>query len=248
MDNSKITHHISGQFNKELEDIRNKVLSMGGLVEHQIELAVEAYTTGNMELAEQVIKGDNLVDAMEIDIDQECTQILALRQPTAFDLRLLITVLRVIHEIERVGDKAERIAEMAIKLTGAESKFPHYELEHMAELVKAMLHDALDAFARMTIEDVPTITALDDNVDREYDNILRQLITRMMEDPRNITLSLDVLWTVRALERIGDHACYICEHLVYMIKGEDVRHLSHADLEERVRSTTDRRSSVVDLE
>jgi phosphate transport system protein len=248
MDNSKITHHISGQFNKELEDIRNKVLSMGGLVEHQIELAVEAYTTGNMELAEQVIKGDNLVDAMEIDIDQECTQILALRQPTAFDLRLLITVLRVIHEIERVGDKAERIAEMAIKLTGAESKFPHYELEHMAELVKIMLHDALDAFARMTIEDVPAITALDDNVDREYDNILRQLITRMMEDPRNITLSLDVLWTVRALERIGDHACYICEHLVYMIKGEDVRHLSHAEIEQRVRGTTDRRSSVVDLE
>jgi phosphate transport system protein len=248
MDNSKIGHHISEQFNHELEDIRNKVLSMGGLVEHQIELAVEAYTTGNMELAEKVIKGDNQVDAMEIAIDLECTQILALRQPTAFDLRLLITVLRVIHEIERVGDKAERIAEMAIKLTGAESKFPHYELEHMAEIVKGMLHDALDAFARMSIEDVPEITALDDKVDREYDNILRQLITRMMEDPRNITLSLDVLWTVRALERIGDHACYICEHLVYMIKGEDVRHLSHADLEERVRSTTDRRSSVVDLE
>ena len=248
MDNSKIGHHISGQFNHELEDIRNKVLSMGGLVEHQIELAVEAYTTGNMELAEKVIKGDNQVDALEIAIDLECTQIMALRQPTAFDLRLLITVLRVIHENERVGDKAERIAEMAIKLTGAESKFPHYELEHMAELVKAMLHDALDAFARMTIEDVPAITALDDKVDREYDNILRQLITRMMEDPRNITLSLDVLWTVRALERIGDHACYICEHLVYMIKGEDVRHLSHADLEERVRSTSDRRASVVDLE
>ena len=187
-----------------------------------------------MELAEQVIKGDNLVDAMEIDIDQECTQILALRQPTAFDLRLLITVLRVIHEIERVGDKAERIAEMAIKLTGAESKFPHYELEHMSEIVKGMLHDALDAFARMSIEDVPEITALDDKVDREYDNILRQLITRMMEDPRNITLTLDVLWTVRALERIGDHACYICEHLVYMIKGEDVRHLSQAELEKRV--------------
>ena len=235
MDNSKIGHHISEQFNKELEDIRNKVLTMGGLVERQIELAVAAYTTGNIELAELVIKQDNQVDALEMAIDLECTQIMALRQPTAFDLRLLITALKVIHEIERVGDKAERVAEMAIKLAGVDSKFPHHELEHMAELVKGMLHDALDSFARMSIEDVPAITALDDSVDREYENILRQLITRMMEDPRNITRTLDVLWTVRALERIGDHACYICEHLVYMIKGEDVRHLSHSELEQKVK-------------
>ena len=234
MDNSKIGHHISEQFNKELEDIRNKVLTMGGLVERQIDLAVEAYTTGNMEMAELVIKQDNQVDALEMAIDLECTQILALRQPTAFDLRLLITVIKIIHEIERVGDKAERVAEMAIKLAGNQTKFPHHELEHMAELVKEMMHDALDSFARMTIENVPAITALDDNVDREYDNILRQLITRMMEDPRNITQTLDVLWTVRALERIGDHACYICEHLVYMVKGEDVRHLSHEEMEMKV--------------
>ncbi len=237
MDNSKIGHHISEQFNKELEDIRNKVLTMGGLVEQQIDLAIKAYTTGDMEMAERVIKQDNQVDALEMAIDLECTQILALRQPTAFDLRLLITVIKVIHEIERVGDKAERVAEMAIKLAGVPSQnnFPHYELEHMAELVKGMLHDALDAFARMTIEGVSAITERDDNVDREYDNILRQLITRMMEDPRNITRTLDVLWTVRALERIGDHACYICEHLVYMIKGEDVRHLSQSELESKLK-------------
>jgi phosphate transport system protein len=235
MDNSKIGHHISEQFNKELEDIRNKVLTMGGLVERQIELAVEAFTTGDIELAEQVIKNDNQVDALEMAIDLECTQILALRQPTAFDLRLLITVIKVIHEIERVGDKAERVAEMAIQLAGVESKFPHHELEHMAGLVKGMLHDALDAFARMTVEDVPAITQRDVNVDREYENVLRQLITRMMEDPRNITRTLDVLWTVRALERIGDHACYICEHLVYMVKGEDVRHLSQSELEQKIK-------------
>ncbi|MDD5319700.1 MAG: phosphate signaling complex protein PhoU [Methylococcales bacterium] len=237
MDNSKIGHHISEQFNKELEDIRNKVLTMGGLVEQQIDLAIKAYTTGDMEMAELVIKQDNQVDALEMAIDLECTQILALRQPTAFDLRLLITVIKVIHEIERVGDKAERVAEMAIKLAGvpSQNKFPHYELEHMAELVKGMLHDALDAFARMTIEGVSAITELDENVDREYDNILRQLITRMMEDPRNITRTLDVLWTVRALERIGDHACYICEHLIYMIKGEDVRHLSQSELESKLK-------------
>ncbi|MFZ2171201.1 MAG: phosphate signaling complex protein PhoU [Methylococcaceae bacterium] len=236
MDNSKIGQHISEQFNKELEDIRNKVLTMGGLVEQQIELAVQAFTTGDVELADQVIKQDNQVDALEMDIDLECTQILALRQPTAFDLRLLITVIKIIHEIERVGDKAERVAQMAIQLAGVESKFPHHELEHMAELVKGMLHDALDSFARMTIEELAEITERDDKVDREYENILRQLITRMMEDPRNITRTLDVLWTVRALERIGDHACYICEHLVYMIKGEDVRHLSQSELESKLKA------------
>ena len=235
MDNTKIGQHISEQFNKELEDIRNKVLMMGGLVERQIELAVESYTTGNMELAEQVIRQDDDVDALEMAIDQECTQILALRQPTAFDLRLLITVIKIIHEIERVGDKAQRIAEMAMQLSGGDNHFPHHELEHMAELVKGMLHDSLDAFARLAIENVPEITALDDKVDREYDNILRQLITRMMEDPRNITRTLDVLWTVRALERIGDHACYICEHLVFLVNGEDVRHLSQEELEKRVK-------------
>ena len=235
MDNSKIGHHISEQFNKELEDIRNKVLTMGGMVEQQIELAVQAFSTGDIEMAELVIKQDNQVDALEMAIDLECTQILALRQPAAFDLRLLITVIKIIHEIERVGDKAERVAEMAIQLAGVQNNFPHYELEHMAELVKGMLHDALDAFARMSIVEVAEITERDDDVDREYENILRQLITRMMEDPRNITWTLDVLWTVRALERIGDHSTYICEHLVYMIDGEDVRHLSQSELEEKVK-------------
>ncbi len=235
MDNIKIGHHISERFNSELEDVRNKLLIMGGLVERQIEQAIEAYATGNMELAELVIKQDSDVDAMELDIDQACTQILALRQPTAFDLRLLMTVIKIIHEIERVGDKAERIAEMAIQLAGEESRSSHHEMEHMATIVKGMFHDALDAFARMTVEDVPTITARDLNVDREYDSIVRQLITRMMEDPRNITRTLDVLWSVRALERIGDHACNICEHLVYMIQGDDVRHLSQEELEKIVK-------------
>ncbi len=236
MDNSKIGHHISERFNQQLEDIRNKVLTMGGLVERQIKLAVEAYTTGNMELAEQVIKQDNEVDELEVAIDKECIEILALRQPTAFDLRLLIAVIKIIHDIERIGDKAERIAEMAIQLSDNESKIPRHELEHMADLVKGMVHDALDAFARMTLENVPDITLMDEKVDREHDNILRQLITRMMEDPRNITRTLDVLWTVRALERIGDHACYICEHLVYMINGDDVRHLSHEELQKKVKA------------
>ena len=235
MDNSKIGQHISGQFNKELEDIRNKVLTMGGLVEQQIELAVKAFMAGDIETADLVIKQDNHVDALEIDIDRECMQILALRQPAAFDLRLLITVIKVINELERLGDMAERIAQMAIRLTDSEGKIDqYYELQHMATIVREMLHDALDAFARMSIEDVAEITGRDDQVDREYASIIRQLITRMMEDPRNITRALDVLWTARAMERIGDHSVNICEYLIYMVKGEDVRHLTQAELEKKI--------------
>ncbi len=236
MDNSKIGHHISEQFNKELEDIRNKVLTMGGLVEQQIELAIKAFTTGDMELAELIIKQDNHVDELEMAIDLECNQILALRQPTAFDLRLLLTVIKVINELEIIGDLAERIAKMALQLADGEGKKDQYhELQHMTELVREMLHGALDAFARMSIEDITKITGRDENVDREYNSIIRQLITHMMEDPRNITRTLNVLWTVRAVERIGDHACYICEHLIFMIKGETVRHLSQAELEEKLK-------------
>jgi phosphate transport system protein len=237
MDNSKIGQHISGQFNKELEDIRNNVLTMGGLVEQQIEQAVEAFMTGDMEMAELVIKQDNQVDALEMLIDQECMQILALRQPAAFDLRLLITVIKTINELERVGDMAERIAEMAMRLSDTEGNKheQYYELRHMADLVRDMLHGALDAFARMSIEDVTAITGRDEDVDREYGSIIRQLITRMMEDPRNITRTLDVLWTARALERIGDHSVNICENVIYMVKGEDVRHMTQAELEKKMK-------------
>lgn len=237
MDNTNIGHHISEQFNRELEDIRHNVLTMGGLVEEQIELAIKAFTSCDLELAEQVIKQDNQIDNMEMMLDRECTQIMALRQPTAFDLRLLLAVLKIINELERVGDLAEYIAKMAISISDIEGSKndPYYEIKHMADLVRNMLHDALDAFARMTIDQVPAITSQDDNVDREYASIIRQQITYMMEDPRNITRTLNVLWAVRSLERIGDHACNICEHLVYIIKGEDVRHISQAELVKKVK-------------
>ena len=234
MDNSKIAHHISENFNKELEDIRNKVLTMGGLVEQQIEQAIIALTSGDIELAELVIRQDNDIDEFEMIIDAECTQIIALRQPAAFDLRLLLVVLRIINELERIGDLAERIAKVAIQLsTTNEGRTDEYhELKHMAGLVKEMLHASLDNFARMSVDGITKITGSDAAVDREYASIIRQLITQMMEDPRNITRMLDMLWTVRALERIGDHSRYICEHLIYMVKGEDVRHLSQAQLEQ----------------
>ena len=236
MDNSKISHHISEQFNKELEDVRNKVLAMGGLVEQQLELAIEALISGNVEQAEQVISQDNQIDMLEVAIELECTQILALRQPTAFDLRLLLAVIKIIHELERVGNKAKRIAEMAVKLSNHTNNMPKHDMGRMIELVKTMLDHALDAFARMSIDEIPSITERDQKVDREYENIVRLLITHMMEDPRNITRFLDVLTTVRALERVGDHARYICEHLVFMIKGENVRHLSHEQLVEKINT------------
>lgn len=236
MENSKIGHHISQQFNKELEDIRHKVLTMGGLVEQQIDLAVKAFMDGDMEMAELVIKQDDQVNALEIAIDQECSQIMARRQPTAFDLRLLISVIKAITELERVGDQAERIAQMAIHLADTEGKRDHYyELQHLADLVKDMLHGSLDAFARLNVDDILTITGRDEKVDREYASIIRQLITRMMEDPRNITRTLDVLWTARALERIGDHACNICEYVIYMVKGQDVRHISQEEMEKKIK-------------
>ncbi len=225
MDINKVGHHISQQFNRELEDIRNKVLTMGGLVEQQIELAIKAFSHGDLDLAEQVIKQDNQVNAMESAIDQECIQIIALRQPTAFDLRMLISVIKILTEVERVGDQAKRIAQMAIHLsTDSEHVDSYYELQHIAEMIKSMLHQALDAFARMETDGMTEINEQDDNVNREYKGIVRQLVTKMMEDPRNISRSLDILWAARALERIGDHSCNIGEYVVYMMKGQDVRH------------------------
>ena len=238
MDINKIGHHISRQYNEEMEDIRNRVLNMGGLVEQQIEQAAEAFMNSDLEKAEQVIQQDEIVNSLEMQIDQECTEILAKRQPAAFDLRLLLSVIKTINDLERIGDEAAKIAEMAIHLNGTEHKHKsedYYEIQHLVELVKEMLHGSLDAFARLNVEDVLSITDKDVKVDREYGSIIRQLVSRMMEDPRNVRRTLDVLWTARALERIGDHSCNICEHVIYMVKGEDVRHISREELQKKVQ-------------
>lgn len=235
MDNAIISQHISRQFNKEMEDIRNKVLTMGGLVEQQVELAAKAFMDFNTEIAEKVIQQDQMVNALEKDIDHECTEIMAKRQPAAFDLRMLIATIKIITDLERIGDEATRIAKMTMRMEGADFyQDKYYEIEHLLEMVKGMLNGALDAYARTDTEEVVAITAQDSKVDREYTSITRQLITQMMEDPRNITRALDMLWTARALERIGDHSCNVCEHVIYMVKGKDVRHMSHAELEKTV--------------
>jgi phosphate transport system protein len=191
-----------------------------------------------MESAEKVIQQDHLVNALEKDIDHECTEIMAKRQPAAFDLRMLIATIKIITDLERIGDEAARIAKMTMRLEGADYyQDKYYEIEHLLELVKEMLNGSLDAYARTDTEEVIAITAQDSKVDREYTSITRQLITQMMEDPRNITRALDMLWTARALERIGDHSCNVCEHVIYMVKGKDVRHLSREEMENTVNST-----------
>jgi phosphate transport system protein len=235
MDNNKIKQHISRQFNEEMEDIRNKVLAMGGLVEQQVDLATKAFMGFDMESAEKVVQQDQLVNDLEKNIDHDCTEIMAKRQPAAFDLRMLIATIKIITDLERIGDEAARIAKMTMRLEGADFyQDKYYEIEHLLEMVKEMLNGALDAYARTDIEEVIAITGQDAKVDREYTSITRQLITQMMENPRNITRALDMLWTARALERIGDHSCNVCEHVIYMVKGKDVRHLSREELEQTV--------------
>jgi len=235
MDNRASGQHISHLFDEEMEDIRNKVLTMGGIVQQQMEQAVVSFITSDQELAEKVLQQDDLVNNLEMEIDHDCIQVIAKRQPTAIDLRMLISVIKVITDLERIGDEASRIAKMAIRLDATDYYHDQYhELNHLVDMVKSMLSGSLDAFARMDVDGVVKITRKDEKVDREYTSIIRQLITRMMEDPRNITRMLDILWTARALERIGDHACNVCEHVVYIVKGDDVRHLNQDELESKI--------------
>ncbi len=237
MENNKIGHHISEQFNHELEDIRNKVLTMGGLVERQLKLAMQAFSKGDMALAEEVIRQDSQINTMESEIDHECIQIIALRQPTAFDLRLLIAIIRTITELERIGDQAKRIANMSIHLANDDGHDGYYELEHIAEMAIKMLHQSLDDFARMDLNGMVAISAQDAKVSLEYKSIVRQLITKMMEDPRNISRTLDVMSSARALERIAAHASNVSEYLFYIVRGEDVRHLSTEELNQKLKKS-----------
>jgi phosphate transport system protein len=235
MDKPVFKQHISSQFNAELEDVRQRVMAMGGLVEQQIADATRAFVEIDGAFGQQVALNDYKVNQMEVLIDEECNRVLARRQPAASDLRLIVAVIKTITDLERIGDEARKIARMASDLAGQERATPMVQISHMSRQVLQMVHDALDAFARLDVDQALHVAHEDVKVDREYEGLMRQCITFMMEDPRTIRRVMDVIWTVRALERIGDHAKNIAEYVIYLVKGKDVRHVSLEDMQREVK-------------
>lgn len=232
-----VSHHISRQFDNELEDIREQVLAMGGLVEQQLVNALKALTESDVEIAKSVINNEPQVNSFEVAIDETCTKILARRQPAAGDLRLVMAVIKTITDLERIGDEAEKIAKMAIELIEKQGPKSYYvSINSMGTLARKMVHGALDAFARIDSRAALGIASEEPKTDDMYVAILRQLITYMMEDPRNISGTIDAVWTARALERIADHARNICEYVIYFVEGKDVRHISIEQMEKEITS------------
>ncbi|RJS95050.1 phosphate signaling complex protein PhoU [Salinisphaera sp. Q1T1-3] len=239
IDKVGIERHTSKQFDVELEDVRERVLKMGGLVEQQIANGVKALVDGDGGLGEDVARSDYKVNAMEVAIDEDCTRILAKRQPQAGDLRLVLAIAKTITDLERIGDEAEKIGRMAMHLAGQERPTSAFrQISQLGGHVRQMVRDALDAFARMDTDAAIAVAQHDAEVDREYEGVMRQCITFMMEDPRMIRHMLDVMWAVKALERIGDHATNIGEYVVYLVGGRDVRHLGLEELEKEANRST----------
>ncbi|RJX74331.1 phosphate transport system regulator PhoU [Vibrio sinensis] len=227
--------HISGQFNAELESIRTHVLTMGGLVEQQLSFAMQALHKEDIELAKQVVRDDHKVNAMEVSIDEACTRIIAKRQPTAKDLRLIMAIIKTITDLERIGDVSTRIAKGALKMPTSKERQFHVSLEPLCRLAVNMLHQVLDAFARMDVDAAAAVYKMDDRLDAEYEAVVRQLMTYMMEDPENIPHIMQVMWSARAIERVGDRCQNICEYIIYFVKGKDVRHLGEQSIDDALR-------------
>ena len=229
--------HTSKNFDLELESLRTRVLEMGGMAEQQVLKSIEGLYSGDRPLLEAVIRDDDRINQMEIEIDALCNQVIAKRQPTAIDLRMVVSVHKAISDHERVGDKARKIARLGISLANQSTGGTlNVELTHMAETALKMLRLALDGFARLDVSLVTEAMRLDAQVNAEYQSVARQLITYMMEDPRTITRSLDIMSIAKAIERIGDHATNIAEYVIYMDKGFNVRHASAAEIEARMAS------------
>lgn len=229
--------HLSTQFDSELSAVSTRVMELGGLVESQIRLAIYALSQFSTEVADQVTATEARVNAMEVEIDRELSSIIARRQPTARDLRLLIAISKATANLERVGDEAEKIARMVRSIinSGAPRALPSMELRVAADLASSLLRKSLDAFARLDTSAAVSILKEDDLIDQEFDGFVRKLVTYMMEDPRMISPSLDLLFLAKAIERIGDHAKNIAELIIYIVKGTDVRHTSMEQIESAVK-------------
>jgi phosphate transport system protein len=225
--------HLSSQFDSDLNNISSHVMELGGLVESQIRQAIYALSQFNPEAADDVLVTENKVNTLEVEIDREIASVIGRRQPTARDLRLLMAMSKTTANLERVGDEAAKIARMVKSIidSSAPRTLPTGDLRVSAEMASGLLRKALDSFARLDVPMAVSILREDDAIDKEFDGFVRKLITYMMEDPRTISASLDLLFVAKAIERIGDHSKNIAEFVIYIVKGEDVRHTPLADVE-----------------
>jgi phosphate transport system protein len=221
-----MTEHASKQYDLDLGSIRSRVLAMGGLVESQIRHALDALATGDTKLSDEVVAADHRVNAMEVALDGDCSQLIVRRQPAAGDLRMIFAITKTVTDLERIGDEAQKIARMAknIQQRGGMQAPPMVQVRHAAEAAISMLRRTLDAFARLDVDTAREVIRDDAGIDTEFRSILRQLITFMMEDPRTISVALDFVWIAKAIERIGDHAKNMAEYVIYIVEGTDVRH------------------------
>lgn len=229
-----MNEHLSKQFDSELDAIRAHLTRMGGMVEEQVRAALTAFADGDRELIELVISRDQGVDEMEIAIDDACTHIVARRQPTAVDLRMVMAVGKTVTDLERIGDEAKKIAKVTRNILDrgrTQSLARQIDIGGMGRQAAAMLHDVLDAFVRLDTETAARIVRQDEEIDQHFNAIVRQLVTYMMEDPRTISTALDVIFIAKSLERIGDHATNIAEDVIYVVRGRDVRHIGIDALE-----------------
>jgi len=235
-----VNEHSSKQYDADLETIRSRVLEMGGLVEAQIRRALEALSSGERAISDEVIANDHRINGMEVSLDGDCSQVIVKRQPAANDLRLILAITKIVTDLERIGDEAQKIARMAksIHERGLDGRAPRtVEVRHAAEVALAMLRSALDAFARLDVAAAADVIRDDAAIDSEFRSILRQLITYMMEDPRTISSALEIVWVAKAIERIGDHAKNMAEQVIYIVRGTDVRHTDPANIEKELAGT-----------
>lgn len=237
MNKAGLGDHIHHRFDRELDSLRNRVVAMGGLVESQVNDALTALRERNVELAEYVIRTDHRVNAAEVGIDEDCTYILARRQPAAGDLRMVMAIIKTITDIERIGDESEKIARVALELDSV--SFPHMgvltqQIDALGLMVVGLLREALDAFVRMDMEAALKVARKDKEIDKRYFELLSELIANMKSEPADIEEFQALIWVIRALERIGDHAKNICEYIVYLVRGKDVRHTTIDEIEQQL--------------